>query len=653
MIPLLFHLTGSISISLLFFLTTVTCFYLPGVKMVTYENNQVIPMYVNSLTSTETLLPVENYKLPFCKPNEIKSQAENLGEYLTANRIENSPYDIHFLKPLSCAVVCRQTYNPAQMALFDAMIREQYRVHWILDNLPSATEPYGGRPHELGFPLGRYNKELDKQSQLYNHVILRIGYTRPAEPTVMTETLETFASQGGRIVDFLVSTDSFDYLPKTHIDDNGKVLKCDRDITIGNVPVPEPIYIHQNTKKSDITWTYSVQWIEMPERKWRTRWDVYFDVGSGSKEVHWFSIVNALMIVLVLSGMVLIILLRALKRDINQYNRVPTEEERADEREESGWKLIHADVFRPPTKYPMLFSVCIGTGTQLLCMAVVTLVFAALGFTSPSNRGNLMITILVLFVLMGSTAGYVSSQTYKLFRGKQWQLNTTLTAIVFPGLTFALFFLLNLFAWAAGSDAAVPFGSMIVLVVLWFGISVPLVFAGAYFGYRRPVMEFPVATSNIPRPIPLQQWYMGIGWMVALGGILPFGAIFVELYFILTSMWMDRYYYVFGFLLLTFVILIGTCIEVTLVMVYFLLCAEDYHWWWRSFAIAGSPGFYILLYSTYYYYTRLDVHNVIGTMLYFGYMTIISVAVFLITGMTGHVASLWFMRKIYASIKVD
>ena len=44
-----------------------------------------------------------------------------------------------------------------------------------------------------------------------------------------------------------------------------------------------------------------------------------------------------------------------------RYNRVPTEEERAEEREESGWKLVHADVFRPPTTNPMLLAVFVGT----------------------------------------------------------------------------------------------------------------------------------------------------------------------------------------------------------------------------------------------------------------------------------------------------
>ena len=45
--------------------------------------------------------------------------------------------------------------------------------------------------------------------------------------------------------------------------------------------------------------------------------------------------------------MVGMILVRNLHRDITRYNRVLTEEEKQEEREESGWKLVHTDVFRP------------------------------------------------------------------------------------------------------------------------------------------------------------------------------------------------------------------------------------------------------------------------------------------------------------------
>ena len=50
--------------------------------------------------------------------------------------------------------------------------------------------------------------------------------------------------------------------------------------------------------------------------------------------------------------------------------------------------------------------------------------------------------------------------------------------------------------------------SMLAILTLWFGISVPLVFLGAFYGYKKDPIEFPVVTSNIPRQIPTQPWYL-------------------------------------------------------------------------------------------------------------------------------------------------
>ncbi len=41
-----------------------------------------------------------------------------------------------------------------------------------------------------------------------------------------------------------------------------------------------------------------------------------------------------------------------------------------DEAEETGWKFVHADVFRFPA-HPNLFSAAIGSGTQILVMTFV------------------------------------------------------------------------------------------------------------------------------------------------------------------------------------------------------------------------------------------------------------------------------------------
>ncbi len=130
---------------------------------------------------------------------------------------------------------------------------------------------------------------------------------------------------------------------------------------------------------------------------------------------------------------------------------------------------------------------------------------------------------------------------------------------------------------------------------MWFGISLPLVYSGAYFGQKKSVIEHPVRTNQIPRQIPEQIWYLQPVAAILISGLMPFAVAFIELFFLLKSAWSDQYYYLFGFLGLVTGILVITVIEIDIVIVYFTLCAENYHWWWRSFLIGGSSALYIFL----------------------------------------------------------
>jgi len=114
-----------------------------------------------------------------------------------------------------------------------------------------------------------------------------------------------------------------------------------------------------------------------------------------------------------------------------------------------------------------------------------------------------------------------------------------------------------------------------------------------------------------------------------------------------------QFYYVFGFLLLVFIILIITCAEITIVMCYFQLCAEDYHWWWRAFLTSGSSAAYMFIYSIFYFFTKLEITKFVSAMLYFGYMSVVALIFFLLTGTIGFYACYFFVWKIFSAIKVD
>jgi hypothetical protein len=82
------------------------------------------------------------------------------------------------------------------------------------------------------------------------------------------------------------------------------------------------------------------------------------------------------MLVVFLVGVVSMILLRTLRKDYAKFAADDDLEE--DVAEESGWKQIHADVFRSPS-HLVMFSALVGTAHQLMALVFLVLGFAILG----------------------------------------------------------------------------------------------------------------------------------------------------------------------------------------------------------------------------------------------------------------------------------
>eukprot|EP00392_Amoebophrya_sp_AT5.2_P004052 g4057.t1 len=509
--------------------------YLPGVTPVQYQQGQKIPLFVNKLTSVKTQLPYRYYTLPYCTPPNLKEARGNLGASLMGDVVENSPYEVHMLENSHCQSLCQKTLTAEDKKLFKLMIDEDYQVNWILDNLPGTTK-YSRKnaakddfTYMVGFPVG-----LEQRGRyfLHNHAKIIIQYhSSPQEFT------------GFRIVGFEVEPHSL----------VNQGTECSEGSSGGEGGV------FDLDANEQVVFTYDVNW-QFSEDTWSGRWERYMKGAKG--KIHWFSILNSLMIVLFLSSMVAMILLRTLHRDISRYNEIATSEDSA---EETGWKLVHGDVFRKPVHSKML-ACSVGAGVQLFGMSMVVIVFSCLGLLSPQYQGYLLQSMLLLFVLMGSLAGYYSARLYKMFNGQDWKATTLLTAFWFPGVAFLAFFVINLFIW---------------------------------------------------------------------------------------SIWQHQFYYLFGFLFLVLIILVVTCIEISIALVYFQLTSEDYHWWWRSFFSSGSSGLYVFLYALLYKATRMQIDDFIPSLVYVGYMALMSYGFFLLTGAVGLLGAFSFVKTIYGSIKID
>ena len=390
------------------------------------------------------------------------------------------------------------------------------------------------------------------------------------------------------------------------------------------------------------------------------------------------------MMVLFLMGLVALILLRTLKKDYARYGIVHDveggEDGEGDEKEplhhekveDAGWKQVHGDVFRAPTLLP-LFAALIGTGWQLVVLTLGVILFAVLGPLHGEvheERGEVLQAILICYALSSIVSGYMSGSFFKEYfptvtrrttttgPNNLWQATMGLTIALLPTVTVIIMVFLNFVSLIYGTINTIPFLVILKLFLLWVFVSVPLCVLGTLLGRHAnqsaSATSFPCRVNAIPRPIPEDvPWYGKPSGLIPLAGLLSFGSIFIELYYVLTSLWNYKFYHVYGFLLGVYAILTIVVGMTSIIVVYFCLNAENYLWQWTAFGSGASTAGYVFLYGIYYFLFKTQMNGFLQTSFYFGYMTIIAVNLGLLCGTIGHQAATRFVRAIFQNVKVD
>ncbi|KAL8150930.1 hypothetical protein V2J09_020738 [Rumex salicifolius] len=642
---------------LMLFSTICHGFYLPGTYLHTYSVGEEIYAKVNSLTSIETELPFSYYSLPYCEPQGgVKKSAENLGELIMGDQIDNSPYRFRMNVNETVFLCLKGPLNADKVRLLKQRTRDLYQVNMILDNLPAMrfSRQNGMNIQWTGFPVG-YMPPNVSDDYIVNHLKFRVlihEYEGSGIQIIgtgedgldMINEVDKKKASGFEIVGFEVVPCSVKHDPDTmskfHMYEKMNPVICPTELDKAQV-------IRENVR---VGFSYEVEFVKSNIR-WPSRWDAYLKM-EGAK-VHWFSILNSLMVIFFLAGIVFVILLRTVRRDLTRYEELDKEAQARMSEELSGWKLVVGDVFREP-KNAKLLCVMVGDGVQITGMAIVTIIFAALGFMSPASRGMLLTGMIMLYLFLGIAAGYVAVRLWTTIKGSSegWKSVAWSVAYFFPGIVFIVLTFLNFLLWGSKSTGAIPISLYFILFSLWFCISVPLTLTGGYLGTRAEPIQYPVRTNQIPREIPVGK---NPSWLLVLGaGTLPFGTLFLELFFILSSLWLGRFYYVFGFLLVVLLLLVVVCAEVSVVLTYMHLCVEDWRWWWKAFFASGSVAIYVFVYSIKYLVFDLEsLSGPISAILYMGYSLVMAVAVMLATGTIGFFVSFYFVLYLFSSVKID
>jgi transmembrane 9 superfamily member 3 len=631
----------------------------------------------------------EYYTLPYCAPQtkhhptapdstkKFNAYAlQSIGEHLSGHALRNSGHDITFdfkSKTESCTT---EPLSEMQATKFSQAIQHRWFYQMYLDDLP---------------------------------VWGMVGEILPASSGGNTASLTVKERDDlARLEHVSDVADMGNYVPYVYTSRNLMIRYNGKQIVEVDL-TSDPATLQKIAPGVALTFSLTVKW-EKTDRQFHSRFDRYLDHEFFRHPIHWFSIFNSFMMVMFLTGLVGLILLRTLKRDYARYGLAGDMEEGGNERDsllmdgdddktakaqqahnttdDAGWKQVHGDVFRAPVFLP-LFAALIGTGYQLVVLSMSVIIFAVLGPLHGEvheERGEIFHSVIICYSLSSVVAGYTSGQFFKIYypttaaarrlgaeKTSLWQAVMALTVLLLPTITVAIVSILNTVGLFYGTINTIPFMVIVKLFFIWVCVSVPLTVVGTMFGRHGatslrknggsssitssaagPFDYFPCRVNAIPRPIPEDApWYGKPFGLIPLAGLLSFGSIFIELYYVLTSLWNYKFYHVYSFLLGVFFILIIVVSMTSIIVVYFCLNAENYLWQWTAFGSGASTAAYVFLYAIYYFTFKTQMHGLLQTTFYFGYMTMIATSLGILCGTIGHGAASRFVRAIFQNVKVD
>ena len=120
----------------------------------------------------------------------------------------------------------------------------------------------------------------------------------------------------------------------------------------------------------------------------------------------------------------------------------------------------------------------------------------------------------------------------------------------------------------------------------------------------------------------------------------------------MNSLWRHQIYYIATFLLISFILFVLICSEISIMVIFLNLCYGDYNWWWKSFLIGGSPVIYFILFSIIYFF-KLNITGFSSAIVYCGIMGLISIITLFVCGSISVLITFIFVKFIYSKIKID
>ena len=605
-----------------------------------YKSGDKINLISGTVNSFKTQIPFDLYYLDICAPEDIILIPANLGEKILSGKSYQTGFELSINESKVGQLLCTKKISKTAFKRINNLIKKEYFVNYFLDNLPVglAHTYFNISTKEIkyntGIPIGfvKEDKVFINNYFRINVQLNKINISVLVNKTKRDDDDEYIDVPAYDIIGFTI--EPFSIKMKDVNDKINKIINSGIDYENQIFNVSEEIIFRYDT-----FYTYTDSTYE--ER--------FFKFFYGDKFIHTNSIYISGLIILILLIILSYIYFRAIKSETEIYNEKVSSE---DSINEYGWRNIAFDVFRRPIRSDILSSL-IGTGMQLLIMILYSLSFVVLGIIQPKSGGSYFTLLAMVYIFLSLISGYTSARFYKMVHGLNWLRVCVFTAVFFPITLILSLSSTNFFYYLEGSTTYVQFKNFFSLLSLWIIGIIPLIFLGTMIGLTQNRIKFPCDVNPVPGIISLNNypWYLKVRYAWILTGFPPFFAIFVELFYIMDSLWKQDFYALSKYLLLSIIILIVISSLIGILFTYLNLCKGDYRWWWKSFLISASPSIYIVIFSIFYIF-KLKFKQIATIFIYINFMTLFSIIIALICGSSGLCLTFLFLNKIYSKIKI-
>ena len=635
-----------ILLSLTIFLYVIILVDTKAIKVkLSFRENEKINIVSGTVNSFKTQIPYDLYYLDICAPEDVSLIPSNLGERLLSGKSYQTGYELSINENRVCKMLCRKKISKTAFKRIGDLIKKEYFINYFLDNLPvglahtylniSTTKV----KYNTGIPLGFIKDKKTYINNYYRIIVLlnKINITITPNKTKKNNDDDDDEKKeivtGYDIIGFNIEPFSIKLNESNKCRIN-RIINSETDYEHQIFDVGEEIYFRYDT------------FYYFTDTVYEERFNKYF---YGDKFIHSNSLYISGIIIFILVIILSFIYFRSIKSEIEIHNEKVDSD---DSINEYGWRNIAFDVFRRPYRSDILAAL-MGTGIQLLIMVLYSLLFVSLGIIRPKSGGSYFTLLVMVYIFLSLISGYYSARFYKMVHGLNWLRVCVFSALLFPLIFFILISFTNCLYWYEGSTTYVQFKNFFSLISLWVIGTVPLIFLGTMIGLSQKRIHMPCEVNPVPGIITKNNypWYLRIRYAWFLTGFPPFFAVFVELFYIMDSLWKQNFYALSKYLLISILILIITSSQIGILFTYLNLCKGDYRWWWKSFIVSASPGAYIIIFSFFYLF-KMEFTQFTSIIIYMNFMILFSIIISLICGSAGLYLTFMFLTNIYSKIKL-